>query len=186
MPDIVLETERLVLRTMEGEDDLDLFMRHLNSPAIMRYLGGPLERHQVAEKFARNAATYAGEGFAFLFLIEKGTGELVGQAGLKRVDAQGAKNPGDMEIGWIVREDRWRRGYASEAVRALLERAFIRHSARLVCALTSESNRPSRALMEKLGMERRPDLDFDDPRFGEDDNPTKVYAITCETWEKTR
>ena len=183
MPEIVLETERLVLRTMGGDDDIDLYMRTINTPAVMHHLGGPLERHQIAGKFARNAANYAREGISFLFLIEKETGELVGQAGLKRVDAEGAKNLGDMEIGWILRDDRWRRGYASEAVLALFERAFIRHDAPLVCAMTSHANEPSWRLMEKLGMDRRADLDFEDPRFGPDENPSKLYSITREKWE---
>ena len=183
MPDIVLETERLVLRTIEGDADVDLYMRTLNTPAIMQHLGGPLERHMIEEKFSRNAANYAREGLSFLFMIEKATGELVGQSGLKRVDAEGAKNTGDIEIGWTVRDDRWRRGYAGEAVCALLERAFTRHDAPLVCAMTSEKNAPSWRLMEKFGMERRADLDFEDPRFGPEENPTKVYTLTREQWE---
>ena len=40
--------------------------------------------------------------------------------------------------------------------------------------------------MEKLGMERREDLDFSDPSFAPKDNPVIQYSITREQWEATQ
>ena len=37
--------------------------------------------------------------------------------------------------------------------------------------------------MEKLGMIRREDLDFDDPAFPPDDRRTILYSLTREQWE---
>ena len=185
MTDIIAETDRLILRTLD-ENDAELQYRVLNSPELMRYLGGPKELHEIEERHARTMALHAREKFSFLFAIEKESGELVGHCGLKRVDAPGAKNPGDFEIGWLIREDRWRRGYAAEALHAVLDWAFDTHGAPFVVALTSESNEPSWRFMERLGMERREDLDFDDPRFGPDDNPTILYSLTREQWETVR
>ena len=185
LADIIAETERLILRTIE-EGDAELQLRQLNSPTLMQFLGGPKELHEIEERHARTMALQAREGFGFLFVIEKETGELVGHCGLKRVDAEGAKNIGDFEIGWLIREDRWRRGYAGEAIDAVLEWAFLRHQAPYVVALTSDVNEPSWRLMEKLGMVRRKDLDFDDPRFGPEDNPTILYSLTREQWESAK
>jgi RimJ/RimL family protein N-acetyltransferase len=181
VPDIVLETARLVLRTI-AESDAAEQARVLNTPAVMRHLGGPKELHEIEARHAKAMALHAQEGFSFLMAIEKETGELVGHCGLKRVDAEGAKNPGDLEIGWLVREDRWRRGYAREAVEAVIDWAFTRHRASHVVALTSLANEPSWRLMEKLGMRRREDLDFADPRFAPEDNPTILYDLTREEW----
>ena len=36
--------------------------------------------------------------------------------------------------------------------------------------------------MEKLGLSRRADLDYDDPKYPPEDNPTIVYAITRDEW----
>ena len=94
-----------------------------------------------------------------------------------------AKNEGDHEIGWLIREDRWRRGYAEEAVRAVLDWAFGRVDAPNVVALTSQANVPSWKLMEKLGMVRRKDLDFDDPAYPPEDRTTILYSLTKEQWE---
>ncbi|NCP25012.1 MAG: GNAT family N-acetyltransferase [Erythrobacter sp.] len=181
MPDIVLETERLVLRTI-GEGDAETQFRVLNTPMVMRHLGGSLELHEIEAKHAKTAQLHAREGFSFLFAIEKASGDLIGQCGLKRVDSEGAKNSGNMEIGWLVREDRWRQGFAREMVESVLDWAFTRHAAPHVVALTSEGNVPSWRLMERIGMRRRTDLDFDDSRFPPDENPTILYSLSHEEW----
>ncbi len=181
MADIVAETERLILRTIE-DGDASLQHRLLNTPVVMERLGGVKELHEIEAKHAKSRALYAQEGFSFLMMIEKATGELVGHCGIKRVDNALAHNQGDHEIGWLVREDRWRRGYAEEAMRAVLDWAFGRVGAPHVVALTSQLNEPSWKLMEKLGMKRRPDLDFDDPAYPPEDRTTILYSLARESW----
>lgn len=182
MADIVLETERLVLRRID-EGDAALQYRLLNTPAVMEHLGGVKELHEIEAKHAKSMAWFAQHGFGFMMLIEKRTGELVGHAGVKRVDSERAPNPGDFEIGWLVREDRWRHGYASEAMRAVIEWAFTTLGAPHLVALTSKANVPSWRFMEKLGMRRREDLDFEDPAFPPEENPTIQYSITRAQWD---
>jgi RimJ/RimL family protein N-acetyltransferase len=180
MPDIIAETTRLILRTIE-EGDAALQYRVLNTPAVMARLGGVKELHEIEAKHAKARALHAQDGFSFLMVIEKESGELVGHCGLKRVDNPLARNVGDHEIGWLVREDRWRRGYAGEAVRAVLDWAFSpRIAAPYVVALTSAANEASWKLMEKLGMRRRPELDFDDPAFPPEDRTTILYSLDAE------
>ena len=185
MADIVIETERLILRSVDESDAAEQY-RVLNSPAVMQHLGGPKELHEIEAKHAKNMGWYAQYGFGFMMMIEKATGELVGHAGLKKVDHPLARNQGDFEIGWLVREDRWRRGYAGEAMRAVVDWAFTRHRAPLLVALTANANEPSWRLMEKLGMRRRKDLDFEDPDYPPEDNPTILYSLTREEWEAQR
>ena len=79
-----------------------------------------------------------------------------------------------------MREDRWRRGYAEEAMRAVVDWGFAVHGAPQLVALTCAANVGSWRLMEKLGMERREDLDFTDPA---DPEPHIQYAITRKQWE---
>lgn len=185
MADIIAETERLILRTIDESDALEQD-RVLNTPAVMARLGGVKELHEIEAKHARSRSLYATEGFSFLFMIEKATGEMVGHCGIKRVDNPLARNLGDHEVGWLVREDRWRRGYAEEAMRAVLDWAFGRVDAPHVVALTSDLNVPSWKLMEKLGMVRRKDLDFDDPAYPPEDRTTILYSITRQQWENAR
>lgn len=185
MGDLVLETDRLVLRQVD-ESDAALQARVLNTPSVMKHLGGVKELHEIEAKHARAMASFAREGFGFMMMIEKASGEMVGHAGIKRVDNPLAPNVGDHEIGWLVREDRWRRGYAHEAMRAVIDWGFGPVGAPHLVALTSEANQGSWRLMQKLGMERRPDLDFYDPGFPEADNPTIQYSLTRAQWETDR
>ncbi|MBY6219153.1 GNAT family N-acetyltransferase [Qipengyuania aquimaris] len=181
MADIIAETDRLILRTIEESDAAEQY-RLLNKQAVMARLGGPKELHEIEAKHAKAMQWYATRGFSFLMLIEKETGELVGHAGIKLVDNPLAPNQGDHEIGWLIREDRWRLGLAEEAVRAVIDWAFGRVDAPHVVALTSEANVPSWKLMEKLGMVRREDLDFDDPDYPPEDRRTIQYSLTKEQW----
>lgn len=185
MADIIAETDRLILRTIEEGDAADQY-RLLNTPAVMERLGGPKELHEIEAKHAKSMALYAREGFSFLIMLEKATGEMVGHCGLKRVDNVLARNCGDHEIGWLVREDQWRRGYAEEAVRAVIEWAFDRIGAPHLVALTSEANIASWKLMEKIGMQRAHDLDFEDPAYPPEDRTTILYRLTAEQWQGSK
>ncbi|MFZ9395371.1 MAG: GNAT family N-acetyltransferase [Erythrobacter sp.] len=190
MADIVLETERLLLRRID-DGDAQLQYRLLNTPTVMEHLGGVKELHEIEAKHAKSMAWFAQRGFGFMMMIEKAHGgfpggELVGHCGMKLVDNPLAPNQGDYEIGWLVREDRWRRGYAHEAMRAVIDWAFTTIGAPHLVALTCERNVPSWRFMEKLGMERRRELDFIDPGYDPRDNPTIQYMLTKAQWESQR
>jgi RimJ/RimL family protein N-acetyltransferase len=182
MAEVVLETARLELRRPDMGDARQIF-ELLNRPALMEHLGGPKTLAQIEEKLTRTLALFASEGFGFMLMVERESGELVGQCGIKRVDNPLALNPGEMEIGWLVREDRWRRGYAFEAMTEVLHHAFARLAAPLVVALTAERNVASWSLMRKLGMTRAPELDFADPTYPPEDNPTILYRLTRAQYE---
>lgn len=177
----MLATPRLVLRQI-GEDDLDPHMALLNTPAVMQYLGGVQPRAVMAAKHAASRASFAAEGFGFMMMEERATGEIVGHCGLRRAAHPLYPVPSDHEIGWLVREDRWRRGYALEAMRAVMGWGFAVIGAQRIVAITCEANVGSWRLMERLGLERRRDLDFPDSpeKRGErpDLNHNIVFAIT--------
>ena len=181
MTETVLQTERLILR-IPREQDAEAQFGLLNTPTVMARLGGVKTLEHIVTRHAATRESFAREGFGFMMLIEKESGALVGHCGLKRVNNELARNVGDHEIGWLVREDRWRRGYAAEAMHVVLDWAFGRIGAPHVVALTSQANVASWRLMEKLGMERRPDLDFVDPAYPPEDNPTIQYALAAERW----
>lgn len=185
MGEIVLETARLVLRQI-SEGDLDLQMALLNTPRVMEHLGGVQPREAIANKHRNSREGFAREGFGFMMAIERSSGELVGHCGIKRVDHPHAPNPGMHEIGWLVREDRWRRGYAYEAMRAVVDWGMGEIGAAQLVALTSKANTGSWKLMEKLGMERREDWDFNDPSLTASGNPIIQYALTAGRWAELK
>ena len=181
MAEVLATTDRLVLREWRTSDRA-LFVHHLNTPAVMRWLGGVQDEATYTAAFDRLEAYRRDYGHTFWIVERKADSELLGFCGLKCVNAQGAPNPGDVEIGWRLREDAWGQGYAKEAAIASLDLAFGRFAAPHVVALTVDGNRGSWGLMERLGMTRRADLDYHDPKYGPELNPTIVYSIAAADW----
>lgn len=175
----IAQTERLILRDWRVADRA-VFLAHLNTPAVMRFLGGVQDDATYAAAFER-LDTYARDhGHTFWIVERKADSAVLGFCGLKRLNNDGAPNPGDMEIGWRLREDAWGQGYAKEAASASLDLAFDRFEAPHVVALTMLANRASWGLMERLGMTYDPSLDFVDPRFPDD--IVKQWRIDAAEW----
>ena len=174
-----IETERLVLRDWT-EADVEPFLR-LNTPAVMRWLGGVRSREDMEQAVtSRFIPWQRSRGFTFWVVERKQDGELLGFCGIKIADDAGSPVEGEYEIGWRLREDVWGQGYAKEAAAASLDHVFDRIGAERVVALTVEGNQASWGLMERLGMTRRPDLDYDGPAWAE--GRVIVYLIRREEW----
>lgn len=177
---VVAETERLRLRNWR-EEDAEPFRRHTNTPAVMRWLGGVKTDEFVDWVVRERFICWQEErGFTFWVAERKEDGALLGFCGLKIADDCGSPVEGELEIGWRFREDAWGQGYAKEAAAASLDLAFGRYRAECVVALTVEENRPSWGLMRRLGMTRRPDLDYLGPEWA--DGTVIVYMIRREEW----
>lgn len=188
MADFRFETDRLVLRDWR-EGDWDRQWQVTNTPAVMRWLGGVLDKEGIAKQIARVQTCQANHGFCFWVVERKDdgghlSGEMLGMCGLKRADAPGSSVTDTMEIGWRLREEAWGHGYAREAAMAAMELGFTRFGADEIVALTVQGNVPSWGLMLRLGMTRREDLDYEDTRYSAELNPTIVYAIAKDEWEQ--
>jgi RimJ/RimL family protein N-acetyltransferase len=183
--ELAAETERLRLRTWSEADKAE-FVRVTNTPAVMRWLGGVQGEQAMAAAFERIDGYHSEFGHTLWVVERKSDQALLGFCGLKRVNSPGATCPGDVEVGWRLREDAWGRGFAKEAAIASLELAFGRFGAPHVVALTVAGNADSQGLMERLGMRRRADLDFIDERFGPELNPSMVWRIEAGDWPHAR
>ena len=188
MAEVIAETERLRLRTWDPQD-LDEFIERTNTPAVMRWLGGVWPRADHAAAFERLVGYQQEFGHTFWVVERKADGELLGFCGLKRFNHPGAGPiTGDFEVAWRLREDVWGQGYAKEAAIKSIDLAFDRFGASHVVALTVPGNVMSQGLMARLGMKRREDLDFIDPRFEHPGelNPAIVAWIDAGDWPAAR
>jgi len=180
MADTVAETQRLRLRTWD-EDDADRFYAIMNTPSVMRFLGGVQAPDAWRAAFDR-LMTYQRElGFTFWIVERLADREMLGFCGLKRVNYDGAPNAGEVEIGWRLRDSAWGQGIAKEAAIATLDLGFTRFAAPSIVAVTTLHNRASWGLMERLGMVRDPALDYDDPRLPAL-NPMRQWRLLPEAW----
>ncbi|MXO60522.1 GNAT family N-acetyltransferase [Altererythrobacter salegens] len=184
MAETVVETERLILRRWR-DSDLGEWLQHLNTPEVRAHLGGIDTPEKVAEKFARLKARWDEKGFSFLAVERRENGKFLGACGLGQIETECAPDElrGSVEIGWQFRADSWGQGYASEAAQAMLRLGFERFGLPVIYSQTSENNRGSWGLMERLGMERLAHLDYEDPAYPAAENPTKVYGLQRAAWQ---
>jgi RimJ/RimL family protein N-acetyltransferase len=183
MAEIVAERERVILRRwLPG--DVDLWLEHLNTPEVTAHLGGVRTPEEVVAKFEKMARGWEENGFSFLAVVRCDDGLFLGTAGIARIESDAApvELKRAVQVGWQLRADYWGQGYAAEAARAIMDFGFDHASVDCIYSQTSHANRASWRVMEKLGMRRRADLDYDDPNYPAQDNPTLIYAITRAEW----
>lgn len=133
-------TERLVLRAFVPEDRDHLLALNAD-PAVREFLDmpEPTKPEQEASWIDWVNATFSGDRG---FWAAEEDGRFIGWFHLRP-----ARDTGECELGYRLRQDAWGRGLATEGSRALLELAGER-----VIARTMIENRRSRSVMEKLGM----------------------------------
>jgi RimJ/RimL family protein N-acetyltransferase len=159
MTNVVLETERLVLREWSDADRTPFAAMNADAE-VMRYFPAVQTREQSDASADRIAAHFVEHGFGLFALEEKASGAFVGFTGFQTV-ALDCPVRGDLEIGWRLARAVWRRGLAFEAASACLDWLDRKTSVPRVVSMTAAINRPSRRLMGKLGLAHRPELDFD-------------------------
>ena len=145
---MILETERLLLREFVPED-ADGLMEVLGDPVAMQFYPAPLSHKEVDDWIRRNRVRYDNEGYGLWAMLLKDTGELIGDCGFFVREVDGAF---DFELGWHVRRDHWKQGYATEAAQSCVEHAFATVGAVRIIALVRPENLSSCRVAEKSGM----------------------------------
>ena len=147
-----LTTERLLLRPFQP-DDYQAIHTYAIDPAVVKYMDwGPntpevtrtVLNHwlEVQKVWPRNEVSLA--------VVIRQTGELIGSVRLAIQDQ--ANRTADM--GWSFNSAHWRKGYGTEAARALLSVAFGPLDLHRVWATCDTENVGSFGIMEKIGMRR--------------------------------
>lgn len=144
----------------------------------MRYLGPLQTRAETDAGIDRSNASIVENGFGFWALERIADASLLGFCGLKRITIAGPMM-GEVEIGWRLRRDAWGQGYAFEAARASRDHGLSSLRLPRLFAFTVAANTRSWRLMERLGVVRRPELDFDHQALAANDplRPHIVYSI---------
>ncbi|MEU6719328.1 GNAT family N-acetyltransferase [Nonomuraea sp. NPDC046802] len=152
----VIETERLLLRPLTG-DDFDDYARMLADPEVAGTLA---ESVGTSPGDAwRSLATFIGHreilGYSHWALVERATGRFVGRAG----PWQPHGFPG-LGVGWCLAREHWGKGYATEAARAALGYCFNTLGAREVISLILPGNVRSISVAERIGHRFMRQMDY--------------------------
>ena len=91
MDEMILETERLVLRKLEQSDFREA-CKLLQDPEVMYAYEGAFSDQEVQVWLDKMFRRYENDGFALWAVVEKGSGELIGQCGITYQEYNGRKS----------------------------------------------------------------------------------------------
>ena len=183
MPDlkpVTLTTERLKLRWMD-ERDVAGHYAVFADPAVARYWSSEpwTDVAQSAEAIAATMAAYA-DGSGLRFGIElKESGELIGNASLHHFVEQNRR----CEIGYALGSQYWGKGYATEALRALVRHGFDALDLNRIEADIDPRNIGSARVLEKLGFRKEGYMPERWVVFGETAD-TVNYGLLRRYWDE--
>ena len=120
--EIILETERLMLRRLTMNDLDDLFALY-HSPEVRKYYseGIPSYAETKQELAWMIDHCYAKYGFGMWATLYKSTGKFIGRCGLTPMDIEGHE---EIEVGYMLSKEYWGQGLATEAALAILRYGF--------------------------------------------------------------
>jgi [ribosomal protein S5]-alanine N-acetyltransferase len=149
-----IETERLTIRSFVPAADAGAMTRVYCDPEVMRYVpGGALaDEAAVRDLLGSYARIQTERGFSSWAVVERETGELIGDVGFGIFEPSG-----EIELGYTLARDCWGRGLATEAARAALA-VGLAHLAPRIVAVVDAENEPSLRVAVRLGMRRIRDI----------------------------
>jgi len=171
---IFLETNRLIFRTHEPQDEVD-FIRMHTDPEVRRYVGG--KAWPVEKAVARFRDSYLGnpsEIYGLWATILKEEGGYIGSCGLNARE----NDAGAASLGYYLARPYWRRGLATEACRGFVEVAFLRLRLERLQATVEQGNEASERILRRLGFSL----------IGREEIPGRVlllYELPREEWGRT-
>ena len=144
-----LYTQRLVLRHLTKKDTKDMF-EYASNPEVTRYLlWAPHEDLRYTKSYLKRVENSYKKGEFFDFGVElKSEKKLIGTCGIASYDSANSC----AEIGYVINPLYKGLGYATEAVRAVLEYCFEELDFNRVEARYMIGNDASRRVMEKSGL----------------------------------
>ncbi len=169
---MIIETERLLLREVT-ENDFDEIYKVLGDPEIMKHYPYTLDEAGVRNWIKRNMERYRIFGFGLWAVCLKETGEVIGDCGLTMQPINGQIKP---EIGYHIRVDKQRKGYAKEATIAVRDWTFNNTPFNVIYSYMKYTNEPSVKTAISYGCKQVDE-------FSNDKNVTmKVFAISRDEW----
>ena len=120
MDNIIIKTERLVLRKQQ-ESDLDFLIKLWTDPDVTKYTGGPRQKEKLTESFYKIQEN--GENHYDLWYVtlpEKN--EPIGMAGILEKEIENCKY---FEVNFFFIKDYWNKGYATEISNEIIKYHLI-------------------------------------------------------------
>ncbi|MEH1938158.1 MAG: GNAT family N-acetyltransferase [Nostoc sp.] len=154
---ILLETERLIIRSWIPERDAEQAFVMYSDPEVTHFLGKASrpasiesQRQRLIEGIERSRLRNNGTGS--WAIVEKETTTIVGTILLKELPDKDGLPTQDYEVGWHLRRTSWGKGYATEAGQVMLNYGFSLLNLPVIYAVVKPENHASIHVTERLGM----------------------------------
>ncbi len=172
------ESERIRFRPLEKEDAI-IWLEFLKDDNSVKFLGmnldqGPEERCK--EWFKRVEDRYKNNSGGLNALIDKQTGDFIGQCGLLIQQVDGIQ---ELEIGYSLMPQYRNKGFAIEAAKKCRDFAFKNDFSDHLISIIHEENTRSKKVARKNGMTLIKKSSFMNL-------PVEIFAITKTEWENSR
>lgn len=158
-----IRTDRLLLRHWRPTD-LERFASLNADPRVMEHFPSTLTREESDAFVRRIEEHFELHGFGWWAVEVAAEGVLAGFVGLARPAFTAPFTP-CVEVGWRLAADCWGKGIASEGARAVLAFGFETLGLDEIVSFTAVGNQRSQAVMERIGMRRDHQGDFDHPNL---------------------
>ncbi|MCE9579033.1 MAG: GNAT family N-acetyltransferase [Deltaproteobacteria bacterium] len=146
-----ITTARLRLRG-HRRDDLDAAAAMWGDPSVVRHIGGrPFGRSEVWARILRYVGHWDVMGYGFWAIDELATGAFVGEVGVAEFERSIDPPIGAYECGWVLAPAAHGRGFATEAVTAMLGWCDRTLAVPRVTCMIDEANAASLAVARKCG-----------------------------------
>ncbi len=120
---------------------------------VMEYFESVLSEEETIKWISKQKRNIATNGYGFFPAVLKESNICIGTIGLQKVPYDAYFTPA-YEIGWRLSRSHWRKGYATEGARAMIDLASYA-TIKEVVAITPYANQPSEGVMIKIGMEKK-------------------------------
>ena len=169
--DYAFESERLGFRKWKPSDRAPFAAMNAN-PNVMEFFPKPLTREESDALVDRIEAHFERTGFGLWVVEVKEHGTFIGLIGLLEVNFDAGFE--GMEIGWRLGKEYWHQGYATEGAAACLAYGGEVLGLKEIYSFTSIINKPSEAVMKRIGMKKI--KEFDHPLVA-DGSPLKAHVL---------
>lgn len=158
---IIIETERLLLREILPSDDKGMFRLDSN-PNVHKFLGNnPVKSIEESRKLITNIRNqYLENGIGRYAVILKETNDFIGWCGIKYITEPENGYINFYELGYRFIEEYWGKGYGYESAKAWLEYGFKTMNIQTMYASANTKNSGSRKILEKIGMQQKNEFNW--------------------------
>lgn len=144
-------------------------------PRVCEYLPAVGNRATTEAGIQRNIKHYNEHGFSLYAVELKLTHEFIGFIGLMIPSFEAYFTPA-VEIGWRLGFNHWRKGYAREGAKAVLNYGFTKLGLKEIVSFTVPENTRSIRVMENIGMKRDLLGDFHHPKLPKN-HPLSLHVL---------